>query len=414
MISLEIQSYDNENIDIKNSLLLVLFIFSNVITLPVVRISNSTIFFWLFFVSIVVYSLYINKSKFNFKFIIIFLISTIIFLINALLVPFTNKVLNDYYMFFRYAILGLYFSMFIIDYKSLIKYWYKASIIGFFILNIYIDFYRSTNGYMDFGVNMTYCFIGFITYLYSDLYKYKFQKMVTLLLTIFSFIQILTDGNRSSLIICVLILLFYEINKLKKTNILRNLTRLMLGVNILLYVTLNIKDILISLNKYMNNIGVYSYAITRYINMINDGFSSIASESAGRDIITKQAIDIIEKANLMPNGIGYFNFATGVIYPHNIFLEIAIDFGILGIVSLIIITTLILIKNRCTGKKNKLYKNIVAMTFIYSLTRLIFSGRYITEPLLWIGIGLVVFYKNKKEGYDDDNINTSNIRRARV
>lgn len=414
MINLKIQSYDKESIDSKNSLLLVLFIFSNVITLPIVKISNNTIFFWLFIMSIIVYSLYINKSKFNFKFIIIFIISTIIFLINALLVPFTDRVINDYFMFFRYGILPLFFTMFVRDYKSFIKYWYRVSIVGFFILNIYIDYYRSTNGYMDYGVNMTYCFIGFSTYLYSDLCKNKFQKLVTLLLAVVSFIQITIEGNRSSLIICVLILLFYEINKFRKSNSIRKLIRLMFEGSVFLYLLLNAKNILILVNKYMHSIGVYSYSITRYINMMEGGLASIISESAGRDVIVRQAIDLIKNANLMPNGIGYFSFATGVIYPHNMILEIAIDFGIIGIVSLIIIALLILIKYISIGKNDKLYKYMVAMTFIYSLTRLMFSGRYITESLLWVGIGLVVFYKQKKEGHDDDNINTSNFRAERV
>lgn len=414
MINLKIQSYDKESIDTKNSLLLVLFIFANVITLPIVRISNNTIFFWLFIISIIVYSLYINKSKFKFKFAIIFIISTIIFLINALLVSFTDRVINDYLMFFRYAILSLFFTMFINDYKSFIKYWYKVSIIGLFILNIYIDYYRSTNGYMDYGIGMTYCFIGFSTYLYSNLCKYKFQKLVTLLLLIFSFIRILIEGNRSSLIVCVLVLLFYEINKFRKSHSLRNLARLMFGGSALLYFIINIKNILILVNGYMNSIGVYSYSITRYINMLSGGLASLVSESAGRDVIARQAIDLIGKSNLMPNGIGYFSFATGIVYPHNIILEIAIDFGIIGIISLIIITLLILRKKIYIGKKDKLYKYIVAMIFIYSLTRLMFSGRYLTEPLLWIGIGLVVFYKQKKEGHSDDNINTSNFRAERV
>lgn len=414
MINLKIQSYDKESIDSKNSLLLVLFIFSNVITLPIVKISNNTIFFWLFIMSIIVYSLYINKSKFNFKFIIIFITSTIIFLINALLVPFTDRVINDYFMFFRYAILSLFFTMFVREYKSFVKYWYKVSIIGFFILNIYIDYYRSTNGYMDYGTNMTYCFIGFTTYLYSDLCENKFQKLVNLLLIVLSFIQIAIEGNRSSLIVCILILLFYEINKFKKSNSIRNLTRLMFLGSVFLYLLSNIKNILIAMNKYMNSMGVYSYSITRYINMMEGGLVSIVSESAGRDVIAEQAIDLIEKASLMPNGIGYFSFATGVNYPHNIILEIAIDFGIIGIVSLIIISLLILKKYIHIGKNYKLYKYIVAMTFIYSLTRLMFSRRYLTEPLLWVGIGLVVFYKHKKEGHDNDNINTSNFRAERV
>ncbi len=414
MINLKIQPYDKESIDSKNSLLLVLFIFANVITLPIVRISNSTIFFWLFDIGIIVYSLYINRSRFKSKFTIIFIISTIIFLMNSLLVPFTDRVINDYLMFIRYGILSLFFTMFIIDYKSLITYWYKVSIIGLFILNIYIGYYRSTKGYMDYGIGMTYCFIGFSTYLYSDLYKYKFQKLVTLLLLIFSFIRILIEGNRSSLVICILILLFYEINKFRKSHGLRNLARLIFGGSVLLYFIINLKKILILVNAYMNSIGVYSYSITRYINILSGGLASLVSESAGRDVIARQAIDLIGKSNLMPNGIGYFSFATGIVYPHNIILEIAIDFGIIGIIFLIIITLLILRKNIYIGKNDKLYKYMVAMIFIYSLTRLMFSGRYLTEPLLWVGIGLVVFYKQKKEGHSDDNINTSNFRAERV
>ncbi len=399
----------NVNLDCKNSLIFVLFIFAQIITMPIVQIMGSTVFFWLFIASLFIYSIYINR-RINTKFILICLILSIIFILNAICVPYTVKVLGLYMIFIRYGILGIYFAMMIRDYESLMKYWNHIGVIGFLISNIYLGYYEDTNGYMNLGINLTYSFIGFSMYYYAIKGNCRFISMILMLI---SFIEITILGNRSSMMICLFILVYYELLSLNKTNILISISKLTIGFMSIIYVLLNLKNILINLIDQMNKIGIYSYSLTKYVLTLQDGLKGIITQSSGRDDIYILAKNIIVNSGFMPHGVGYFEYSTGYIYPHNLFIEVCLDFGIFGVIGLIILFLVLLKKYITYYKQDELFKVCVATMFIYSFTRLMFSDSYWREPLFWMNIGLVIFYQFNNKGVTNDKLNITNTRNKR-
>ena len=386
---------DKNNFENINSLLFVLFIFSNVLTLPIVKLTKSTLFFWAFIIFIFVYSLYINR-RLDTRFVLIVALFTSIFMLNALFVNYQIKIIREYVIFFRYGILALYFAMLVKDYNKLIYYWYYIGIISFFISNFYLDYYRRTNGYMNYGINLTYSFLGFAIYHYNYSENSKVHKLIQKIFILVSFVQILIFANRSSMLICLFVLIFCELNNLKRKNILSTILKVTIGLIISIYCLLNINNILILINTGLQKLGIYSYSLTKYILTLQEGITGIITQSSGRDTLVKISLDLINESNFMPNGVGYFEYITGKPYPHNIFLELALDFGIFGIIGFVILIVIIMNKYLLYSRENTKFKCIVGVIFIYAFTRLMFSGRYWTEALFWAGIGLVIFYDSNK------------------
>lgn len=389
------KKFDKNNLEKINSLLFVLFIFSNVLTLPIVKLTKNTVFFWAFIISIFVYSLYINR-RVDTRFVLILALFTSIFMLNALFVNYQIKLIREYVIFFRYGILALYFAMLVKDYNKLIYYWYYIGIISFFISNFYLDYYRRTNGYMNYGINLTYSFLGFAIYHYNYSENSKVHKLIQKIFILVSLVQIIIFANRSSMLICLFVLIFCELNNLKRKNILSTILKVTIGLIISIYCLLNINNILILINTGLQKLGIYSYSLTKYILTLQEGITGIITQSSGRDTLVKISLDLINESNFMPNGVGYFEYITGKPYPHNIFLELALDFGIFGIIGFVILIVIIMNKYLLYSRENTKFKCIVGVIFIYAFTRLMFSGRYWTEALFWAGIGLVIFYDSNK------------------
>ena len=401
-----LEKHKNVNLDYKNSLIFVLFMFANVITMPVVKVIGSTVFFWIFIASLFIYSVYINRLI-NIKFILISLALSIVFIVNALFVPYATKVLDMYMLFIRFGILGIYFAMMISNYESLMKYWNYTGIIGLLILNIYLGDYIGTIEYMDLGINLTYSFMGFSMNYYVIKDKYRF---ISLILMIVSFIEIVIFGNRSSMLIVLFIFAYYEIINLKKTNILISISKLIIAFVSIMYLVLNLNDILITLVDKLNKIGINSYSLTKHVLTLQDGLKGIITQSSGRDDIYILAKNMIVNSGFMPHGLGYFEDSTGIIYPHNLFIEVCLDFGIFGVIGLIILFIVLFKKYIKYCKHDELFKVCVAIMFIYSFTRLMFSSSYWRELFFWMNIGLVTFYQFNNKGVTNDKLNITNTR----
>lgn len=377
----------------KNSLLLVLFLYCNILTFPVIRITGSSFSFWIIMGCILIYSIFLNRFI-NKKLILIFTFFSIIFLINLLLVSYQSDVLNAYGKFIRFGIFTLYLTSVITDYKSINKYMFLVSIIALLIDNIYLNYFQSNNGYMDLGLNLTYSFFGFVIYFYNN----KRSNLFSLFLIIFTAVEILLFGNRSSFIVCLLLILFFEF---KRTNVnsLKEATFFTIKLTIYLvtfyFLLFKLTAILNYINNKMNQLGYFSYSLTKYTLTLQEGVSGVLEQSSGRDDLYPEAISMITDSNFMPHGIGYFPYATDYSYPypHNLFIEVMLDFGIFGFVIFMFIWIYLIVKYFKLMKFNHYFGDLVGLLFIYSFTRLMFSGSYWQEPFYWAIIGLILFHR---------------------
>lgn len=242
-------------------------------------------------------------------------------------------------------------------------------------------------------------------YFYENKNSYK---IISLIFMVITFIEISILGNRSSMLICIFMIIYYEIKNISNYNCTKTLIKLIISIILITFISENIIDILISIKNILESIGVYSYSITKYIRTLQEGgIAGVIEQSSGRDVLYSQVIDIIKNANFAPKGVNYFYYITGglYLYPHNLFLEILLDFGIIGFILFLIITIILIIKYIKQAKYDKEFKDIVCLMLIFSLTRLMVSTSYWREAYLWSAIGFIIFYnKTKETKYSDITI----------
>ena len=116
-----------------NSFLIVLFMFSSAICLPIHILTKSGFMIWIVTFGILFASLLINKFIFNKKFLNISLVLIIIFLINLTFFNFKNIIINIFIEFIKFALIPLYLTSQDYSFKKVIYYWYRVGIINFII-----------------------------------------------------------------------------------------------------------------------------------------------------------------------------------------------------------------------------------------------------------------------------------------
>mgnify|MGYP000457830082 FL=1 len=121
---------------------------------------------------------------------------------------------------------------------------------------------------------------------------------------------------------------------------------------------------------------------------IDKGF---IKSTSGRENLAKLSIDIIGNNPIKPNGLKYFTYITGEIYPHNLILDLSITFGLL--VCIFIIGYLLYLIFKVKYIKNENFKIILSEIIVLEFLWLFFSGTFIEESLFWIIIGILIQIK---------------------
>ena len=198
-----------------------------------------------------------------------------------------------------------------------------------------------------------------------------------------SFFMILLFGNRFAILIGVISILifywYYENKKIKKIFFYF----IIMTIGLIFY--LNLKKLLIYLNNLFLELNYNVYGITRLIKSLDLKEKGIDITS-GRTDIYIETIKII-KNNLL--GIGIWGYLSEVkskwlrlgYYPHNIFLEIGMHWGIIGLVIFIIV--LLKVGYRIVIMENSSYK-LFLITLILLNIKLLLSDTYISYNMFWM------------------------------
>lgn len=272
-----------------------------------------------------------------------------------------------------------------INFEYFIKKSYQVAILGNFLLSINYFIFNSSMSYMAFGYRTLPCVLIYF-------YEYYFKKKkIALILFSLNTIIISIYGGRGpffSLLIFLLInyFLFYK-NKIVKWSSLIITTTLFILLNTN-YMKIKIVEIIQYLIEDLN---LKTYALYKLMLLLERG---IASASSGRDILYKNAINLGNKNIMFGNGIGSFRKIYET-YPHNILLEIYVQFGLVGIL-LICLIIFKIIKKLKKGDINE--KVLIIILFSLSVPRLTFSSSFWERPEFWGLIGLAFKkYKYRKE-----------------
>lgn len=379
---MQINKYNYLNL---NALLLVLLIFMGPLSLPINEIMGNGIVVWIATAIIIIISLISNK-KINYYFIIICLILVSGIFINIILVNHKDIVISKFMEIIKFAIIPMYIASNRFNYEAFKKYICLFSYISIIILVLFIPAVIDKKlEYMQFGVYLTYCFIGFILAIFS----YEKYRIINFIMSIITLIIIGLFGNRGSLLICIGIILFNTIY-IKRINLKDIIIRVSI-IFIIILTYINSYNILININNILNDNNISSYSINKYIMAFESG---LEQSSSGRSDIYDETIEIIREANFKPNGIGYYTYKTGKNYPHNFILDILIVFGIYGAIIISTISIIMLIKT--IKDSNPDIRFYIILLTIYVIFRLLLSGTFINEEMLWVLIGLVISIENKK------------------
>lgn len=153
--------------------------------------------------------------------------------------------------------------------------------------------------------------------------------------------------------------------------------------------------------------GLYSYT-DRIDQSIARLFSFISSKgidmdgSSNRDEFYLNALILI-KQNLI-FGLGFFGTVDllGDYYPHNLFLEVLLQGGIIYLLITILILVIFFYRLYLILKRRK-NEDVILITVIYSFIMLMFSNSYIQEPVFWFSISYVFSYPLYTNLQKDEN-----------
>lgn len=167
------------------------------------------------------------------------------------------------------------------------------------------------------------------------IFLFKFirdKKIYDLVLFILGLFCVLTQGNRGSLLIIIIYIFLYYLKIFRNSN--KKLFKISLLILVLLLVYFYMESIL---NFLLNLFNDYGYQSRNIEKIINGSFTS----SNGRDFIWGEVLNTIKK--IWPMGLGTFGDRPIVApihiagYSHNIFLELLVSYGIIGMLLILII-----------------------------------------------------------------------------
>lgn len=320
----------------------------------------------------------------------LYLIFVIFISISVLLsrIPLDSfKILGDFVILFFLLLLSILIIGQYEDFKILIRDLSNIFlVIGIvFAIPLFITFFLGYSKPLSFtGSNVT-TRIMFFSLIFM-LYRYqKYKELKYLFFTLFFAISIVLVGSRGGLLGAVLYILVNLIFNIK--NILRQLKiKPKIIFSILICVLISIPF----LRK------VWNFFTVRFISTTFQGGEVYTS---GRDSLYLTSIDLIRENPIFGLDLGEYLKMTGL-YPHNIVLELMVDFGIFGLIYFIIlisIAILILIKYRNTDYFPISYLPTY-MILIHMTSGSYYDFRYF---YLWVFVLTIFSFSQSKLSYKD-------------
>lgn len=273
-----------------------------------------------------------------------------------------------------------------------------------------VEFMNSEFAYGGTSMGGTYgmlpCAVATIIYLFFiPKKKNKILEFVSYISNGYLLFVIVTTGSRgASLAIVTLIIFIAAIKisqKIKKGEGFIYIFSLAFIYMTSIFVILNLNKILGFILNMLMALEVEIIAISRTINLIESkGFVGVLN---ARDKIYEDAIELFFDSPLIGHGIGSFADIYNGQYPHNIFLQLMVEGGILITIpfTIVFILTIWILIKPTQGKKISELRLILLFLFIVSIPRLTLSSYFWMNPAFWVLIYILFsnipnLYKGKK------------------
>lgn len=203
--------------------------------------------------------------------------------------------------------------------------------------------------------------------------KRNFIKYLYLLLIL---IGILVTGARGPTVVSIVMIIFYYFERI-------NIKKLILFVVFILIGSFIIE-------KLLNN-PFFIISLNRVFEFIGNGQINWSGTS-GRDSIYIEALTLYLKEPLTGYGFfGYLSQSLNGVYPHNLFLEVMLQGGLLYLTVFMTLIIVYFVKIfRLRSRDYRLFVILIYLT-IYQFGMLMFSGSYISHGLFWFLLLFVIF-----------------------
>ena len=207
---------------------------------------------------------------------------------------------------------------------------------------------------------------------------FKRKSMAVLLwITIFvNMYLVLIAGGRGGLVvfICETVLFLYLWIKKRKYGVYHFLVSVIsfaIGIGISYYIVSLAANSTISYSGY-----------NRILKAINEG------DMSGRGELYKTAIEVFKENPIIGHGFGSVFRKVGF-FSHNIFLDIGVETGVIGILVFFVFIVLFLFKIKRLINMD-IRNSLWLIMFIQSFVQLLFSGYYLASPEFWWVLTMVI------------------------
>lgn len=269
--------------------------------------------------------------------------------------------------------------------EKFINYGFTLGIVNFLLLCIipFTSLYMEEVNYMRFG----YAILPSVIFSFLFLFRETKFKKINIVLFLLSLTELLIFGARGAMLTFLLFAFIYlifisDISKKSKSFICL----------FIVLVFISLKFVFEYLIEKLTDFGLYSYALTKYLNIFNG--DSLASTSSGRDDIYQLAINRIEESVWIGSPLNTCYIDTGSTYYHNVVLDVLVNFGIIGFLFFLFFLFYNIFKViRSDDKKRKIVFFVLIMV---SMGRLFVSSSFWQRPEFWMFVGYCVNYNYEK------------------
>lgn len=370
-----------------NTMLVLLYFFQYGLLIPITVVLKGQYPIAIFTVLLFCYALLNNRLIISSYSALAFILPLSVLLLKLPFehyVPETNVAMELIISFFAIGMSGILIGSLRFSQEHFLSYGYKLGLLNFFLLAAipFTSFYLEEINYMRFGYAMLPSVIFSFLFLFRDN-----NKKWTFIIFCLSFGELLLFGARGAMLtfmLFALIYLFFISDVTKKIKLYFSF--------FLFFIVFSLKFLLEYLIESLDNFGLYSYALTKYLNIFNG--ESIASTSSGRDDIYGLAFKRIDESFWFGSPLNTCFLDSGSIYYHNIILDILVNFGIIGFSFFIFFIFYNIFKVVCSNSKER--KMIFFVLFLIAMGRLFVSSSFWQRPEFWVFVGYCVNYTYKK------------------
>ena len=232
-----------------------------------------------------------------------------------------SLVLSSYLEFLAKGFSGFVFGSLDVDSSTLFNAFFKVAIVNFTILVFKPLGLMSGVNYMRFGYAMVPSAIMF----WYGVFRFDKFRLLSWFLALFTTGLTIIYGSRGALVV---LMLFFSLT-ITKSDAVSKQVKVLLVISCLAVIFLFLEQsLLLRLLDFLNySLGIRAYALSKFRMMIVQG---IAESSSGRDVLYGILWESFLKNPVFGNGIFYSSITYGFT-PHNIFIQILVESGIIGL-----------------------------------------------------------------------------------